>query len=78
MNPNYPPFARIFKERFGYCKGKAEGFDVIFPIDWRYRAEDTGTFPVWTLDTSYKATSDDFADSLEVMYMLDVGEDVDY
>ena len=78
MNPNYPPFARIFKERFGYCKGKAEGFDVIFPIDWRYRAEDTGTFPVWPLDTSYKETNDDFADSLEVMYMLDVGADTDY
>ena len=76
--PNYPPFWKIFKERFGYCKGKAEGFDVVFPVDWRYRSEDTGTFPVWVLDTKYHETGDNFADSLEVMYMLDVGEDVDY
>ena len=76
--PNYPPFWRIFKERFGYCKGKAEGFDVVFPVDWRYRREDTGTFPVWVLNTKYHETGDDFADSLEVMYMLDVGVDTDY
>ena len=77
-HPNYPPFYRIFKEHFGYCKGKAEGFDVVFPIDWRYRSEDTGTFPVWVLNTRYNKRGDNFADSLEVMYMLDIGEDVDY
>jgi len=77
-HPNYPPFSQIFKERFGYCKGKAEGFDVVFPIDWRYRREDTGTFPIWVLDTRYHETGYNFADSLEVMHMLNVSGDVNY